>query len=319
MRLKCITLIRYSLFLLASSFAAANQVRIEPITPLPTITIENSALAELGKQLFQDVRFSSDKTTSCASCHRLDQAGVDNLSKSTGVNGRQGIFNTPSVFNSSLNIKQFWNGRADTLVDQMDFPIQNAFEMDSSWSNILAVVKNDPDYKTQFKTLFSDGITQDNIKAAIVYFEQTLMTPNSRFDRYLNGDDSMLTPDELAGYSLFKQYGCIACHQGMAIGGNMFQKIGIMKPYFVDTISPEDLGRFTITKAEADKFVFKVPSLRNVALTAPYLHNGSIETLNEVVKIMMTYQLGVDAPDEDIDLIVRFLKTLSGEYNGMPL
>lgn len=295
------------------------EVHSEPILPIPQFEITQPDLVTLGEKLFHDTRFSSDNSVSCASCHNLSKGGVDNKTLSLGVDNRKGEINTPTVFNSSLNIKQFWDGRAADLFDQIDGPVTNPKEMNAKWDDIVSVVENDTEYPSLFKASFSDGVTVDNIKLAITKFEESLLTPNSRFDRYLQGDDSAINNEELSGYILFKQYGCVSCHQGVAIGGNMFQKLGIMQPYFTEDISPADLGRFNVTNKEFDRFVFKVPSLRNIALTAPYLHDGSAESLEDVVQVMMFYQLGAEVSETDIALITSFLKTLTGEYKGQLL
>ena len=304
---------------LFSTYVYAVEQLNEPILPIPFLEITDPDVVSLGEKLFNDARFSSDGTVSCASCHILTKGGVDNLTTSPGVENRQGKINTPTVFNSSLNIKQFWDGRAATLFDQAEGPIMNSVEMNSNWSKVIQVIKQDPQYIDQFNASFPDGITVNNIKKSIVRFEESLLTPNSRFDKYLRGDVEAITQDELRGYTLFKQYGCVSCHQGVAVGGNMFQKLGIMEEYFTKNLMLKDLGRFNATKREEDRFVFKVPTLRNIALTAPYLHDGSAKTLEDVVEVMMIYQLGIKVDNSEIELIVAFLKTLTGEYNGKPL
>ena len=302
-----------------STYVYAVEPLNEPILPIPFLEITDPDVVSLGEKLFNDARFSSDGTVSCASCHILTKGGVDNLTTSPGVENRQGKINTPTVFNSSLNIKQFWDGRAATLFDQAEGPIMNSVEMNSNWSKVIQVIKQDPQYIDQFNASFPDGITVNNIKKSIARFEESLLTPNSRFDKYLRGDVEAITQDELRGYTLFKQYGCVSCHQGVAVGGNMFQKLGIMEEYFTKNLMLKDLGRFNATKREEDRFVFKVPTLRNIALTAPYLHDGSAKTLEDVVEVMMIYQLGIKVDNSEIELIVAFLKTLTGEYNGKPL
>lgn len=307
-------------FIIFSAANSASELKDEPITPIPSIVISEPGLVELGNQLFHDPRLSSDGTIACASCHVLANGGVDGAKLSTGVEGRMGTVNAPTVFNSALNFRQFWDGRSLTLLEQVDGPLNNPVEMASDWPHVLKVLESDKTYSKAFRQHFTDGLTINNIKLAIIRFEQSLLTPNSRFDRFLSGEDSALSPQEIKGYSLFKNYGCISCHQGVGIGGNMFQKLGVMKDYFIEgEYSKADLGRFNITHDERDRHVFKVPSLRNVALTAPYLHNGKATTLDEAVKVMMTYQLGIDAPDEEVELIVLFLETLTGEYQGSPL
>lgn len=229
--------------------------------------------------------------------------------------------NAPTVFNSGFNFKQFWNGRAESLEDQIDGPVHNPKELRSRWPEIVAKLGQDPKYPAEFSTLYPDGIQPANIKDAIATFERSLITPNSRFDRYLRGEASALTADELKGYRLFRSYGCISCHQGVNVGGNLFERLGIMRDFFKErgTVAPAELGRFAVTGKPEDRHVFKVPSLRNVAVTGPYFHNGSVPTLEQAVRIMGTYQLGVSIPQDDVTLIVKFLHTLTGEYNGQPL
>jgi len=293
----------------------------EPILPVPDVDIKSPGLVKLGERLFHDARFSSDQTVSCASCHLLSQGGIDGKKVSTGVNGREGTVNAPTVFNSSLNFRQFWDGRARNLFEQIDGPIHNQVEMDFDWQRVLSVIAYDADYKRLFNKNYSDGVTIINIKLAIVAFEESLLTPNSRFDQYLLGNNDALSGDEKLGYKLFKNYGCASCHQGVAIGANMYQKLGVISKYpFPSKISVDSwLGRFNVTGEELDKHFFKVPSLRNVANTAPYLHDGSKETLANVIEVMMVYQLGVPVIEDDVQLIIKFLKTLTGEYQGKPL
>jgi cytochrome c peroxidase len=296
----------------------AATVRNEPIRSIPKAPTNDPKMVELGNRLFHDPRLSVDNTISCASCHSLTTGGVDRQTVSIGINGQKGSINSPTVFNSSLSIRQFWDGRARNLFEQADGPVNNPIEMGSNWPQVISKLKLDPNYVATFQQLFDNGINTTNIKTAIVAFENSLLTPNSRFDQYLLGNDEAITQEELRGYKLFKQYGCTSCHQGRAIGGNMFQKLGVMRVFFAEKEkqTKADLGRFNITGKEHDRFVFKVPTLRNIALTAPYLHDGSAKTLNDVVEIMMTYQLGAEPSTSDIRLIVQFLRTLTGEYQG---
>jgi len=307
-------------FLVNSPIYAAD-VLDEPIRPITIPDITDPQMVDLGHKLFHEMRLSLNGTISCASCHSLSTAGMDGLVESIGVNGQLGGINTPTVFNSRLNFRQMWDGRAFNLMEQVEKPILNPKEMGSNWAHILNFLQNDPPYLKLFSRTFSDGLTQNNVKKALVAFEETLLTPNSRFDRYLMGEADAITVDELMGYSLFKEYGCISCHQGMAVGGNLFQKLGLMKDYFSDrgNITTADLGRFNVTQKEKDRHVFKVPSLRNIELTAPYFHDGSINTLDSAVRVMMVYQLGIKPIETDIQLIVKFLRTLTGEYQGVPL
>lgn len=304
------------------SFSAqAVSARNEPITPIPEVINVNPPIVELGNRLFHDARFSSDQSVSCASCHSLVSGGMDGLPVSIGVHKRSGAINSPTVFNSVFNFKQFWDGRAANLTEQLDGPVHGVNEMNSSWTRIIAIVKDDPAYVAAFDEYYDDGVTFDNIQSAIVAFEKTLVTPHSRFDKYLRGDDDAITKSEIIGYQLFKSYGCVSCHQGVNIGGNLFQKLGVVNEYKFGRLgsNDRDLGRFNITKKTDDRHVFRVPGLRNIALTAPYFHDGSEPTLEGAVDKMMFHQLGISSNAEDIKLIVKFLHTLTGEYQGKPL
>lgn len=298
--------------LVAHGFAQA----AEPLLPLPAPSDLDPKKVAIGKALFADTRLSKDDTIACASCHDLSTGGADNKPLSIGVGGARGAFNTPSVFNSSLNFRQFWDGRAGSLEEQTRGPIHDPNEMATSWNAIVNKLSKDGAFVATMAATYPDGVNQKNLEDAIATYERSLVTP-SRFDRWLRGDETALNGSELQGYSLFKQYGCVACHQGVNVGGNMFQVFGVMGDYFAKrgNPTPGDLGRYNVTKRDSDKHVFKVPSLRNVALTAPYFHDGSAATLPEAVDVMFRYQLGRTAPTEDRDLIVKFLQTLTRESN----
>lgn len=288
--------------------------------PLPIDFVQSNKKVSLGKRLFKDKRLSQDNTTSCASCHDLSRGGTDRLSTSIGIGGTRGNLNAPTVFNSGFNFKQFWDGRADTLEEQAAGPIHNPIEMGSDWKEVIAKISTDPDYQTAFHEIYSEGITPDTIVDAIATFERALITPNSRFDHYLRGDNNALTADEQTGFQLFKEYGCASCHQGINLGGNMFQKFGVIKGYFDGrSLNKEDLGRFNVTGLEEDRHVFKVPGLRNVAVTSPYFHDGSVNDLEVVVLSMGRYQLGRELSSEDVRLITAFLNTLTGRWEGKTL
>lgn len=291
-------------------------VTSEPLLPLPRTVAMDFRKVALGNLLFHDKRLSQDGTLACAGCHPLDRGGVDGLQTSIGVRGQVTEINAPTVFNSSLNFKQFWDGRADTLEQQIDGPIQNPMELGSAWPDVVAKLQQDDNLRRRFALIYPDGIGADNIKDAIATFERSLITPNSRFDRYLRGESQALSASELEGYRLFRSYGCVSCHQGANIGGNMFARFGVMRDYFKDrgNITHADLGRFNVTGDPQDKHVFKVPSLRNVALTAPYFHDASAQTLTQAVIIMGLYQLGVSIPSHDVMHIVAFLGSLTGDY-----
>lgn len=294
------------------------------IVPLPeSYPGVNQDLVNLGEKLFHDVRLSGDNTISCASCHALNTGGVDRTPVSTGIGGAKGPINAPTVYNSVYSVAQFWDGRAKDLFEQAGGPVMNPKEMGSkSWDDVLAKLKTDAEYSAAFGKLFADGMTGPNIQTAIAEFEKTLITPNSRFDKYLKGDKAALNQEEIKGWELFQGYSCTTCHNGIAIGGNSFQKFGLVKDYLKDVrgnLTDADNGRFNFTKDEADRFKFKVPSLRTAAVTAPYFHDASAKTLEEAVTIMGRHQLGVEFQPDEIKAIVAFLKSLVGEYKGQPL
>ena len=293
----------------------------EALKPLPAVPELDPAKVELGRQLFNEPRLSANNTLSCASCHHLASGGADDKPFSIGVDGKPVELNTPSVFNASLNFKQFWNGRVDTLEAQVEHVVVSPVEMGSNWKTVVQNLAALPSYQAAFKQAYPDGVTAANVQDALATYERTLLTLNSRFDQYLLGNTEILTIQEKYGYQRFKEYGCIACHQGINIGGNMFQKFGVMGDYFKARGNPveSDLGRYLLTQDEEDRYVFKVPSLRNVAVTAPYFHDASAKTLQEAVDVMFKYQLGRTPSQEDKDLIIQFLKTLTGEWAGKPL
>jgi len=293
----------------------------EPLKPLPTLPPLDPQRVELGRQLFNEPRLSINGSLSCASCHQLENGGADNKAFSIGFAGLPVTVNTPSVFNASLNFRQFWNGRSDTLENQVHEVVQSPGEMGSNWEHVVQTLSADPAYQTSFGDAYPDGVTMSNVQNALASYERTLISANSRFDQYLQGNTEILTTDEKYGYQRFKEYGCIACHQGVNIGGNMYQKFGVIGDYFQARghLIESDLGRYLVTKDEEDRYVFKVPSLRNVAVTAPYFHDGSANTLEDAVDVMFKFQLGRVPTGEDKTLIVKFLKTLTGEWEGKPL
>jgi cytochrome c peroxidase len=281
------------------------------ITPIPSDIKLNNKKVLLGKMLFHDTRLSKDDTISCASCHDISNGGDDNRAFSIGVNNQVGTVNSPTILNSSLNFVQFWDGRVNTLEEQAVGPIHNPIEMNSNFVEIISKLKNDDVYKKQFSQIYNTTINKNNIIDAIVEFEKSLTTPNSKFDLYLKGQKDILNEKEKKGYELFQSYGCISCHNGVNLGGNLFQKVGIIDSYFKE--DETNLGRYNITKQNKDKFYFKVPTLRNIELTAPYLHNGSLKDLRSVIEIMIKYQVGAIYEDKDVENIELFLKTLTGE------
>jgi cytochrome c peroxidase len=287
----------------------------EPIVPLPESVDVNMDKVILGRSLYHDTVLSGDGSISCATCHMLDHGGAEPRKTSTGIRGQKGPINSPTVLNSAYNFLQFWDGRAKDLQEQAEGPVANPIEMGADWDEAVAKIKKNGQYAAAFDKLYPDGVTKDNVTDAIAEYEKSLITP-SRFDKYLRGDESAITEAEKKGYQTFKEVGCTTCHAGINVGGAMFQKLGLVKDYFADRGTPlteADNGRFNVTKNPAEKHFFKVPTLRNVELTAPYLHDGSRETLEETVALMARYQLGRELTKEQIDDIVAFLKSLTGE------
>lgn len=324
----CILLIMQNVFPLNTVEAASFKLLIpddgitdEPLLPLPAALKLDEQKVALGRKLFYEPRLSTNNTVACVSCHDLARGGVDGLEVSIGVDGARGRINAPTVFNSIFNLAFFWDGRAATLQEQIDGPVTSPIKMGSSWPQVIGKLKRDHGYSSVFKQLYTAGITPYTVKDAIATFIRSLTTPNSRFDQFLRGNENAINDQEKHGYQLFKLNGCTSCHQGRNIGGNMYQVIGVMEDYIQNHVDPNGahLGRFNVTGRKEDRYKFRVPSLRNIALTAPYFHDGRARKLEDAVKKMAKYQLGRPISDEDVALIVRFLKTLTGEYQGHPL
>ncbi|MDR0672757.1 MAG: cytochrome-c peroxidase [Zoogloeaceae bacterium] len=285
----------------------------EPLMPIREPTTLDAQKVALGKLLFHDARLSRDGGVSCASCHDLAKGGVDRRARSLGVNGREGEINAPTVYNAAFNFRQFWDGRVGSLEEQVSGPVLNPVEMANTWDRVLATLRADVRMASSFRAIYQSEPTMAAVQDAIAEFERSLVTP-SRMDRWLLGDAGALSDEELEGYRLFRRHGCVACHQGENIGGNLFQRFGVMQDYFAGKkATTADLGRYNVTGREEDKYVFKVPSLRNVALTPPYFHDASTDSLDEAVALMGRFQLGVDLSQEDVSSIVLFLHTLTGE------
>lgn len=295
----------------------------EPVRPIALTVDVDERKAKLGRELYHDVRLSADNTISCASCHGLETAGVDNKQYSEGVGGQKGGVNAPTVYNAVYNFVQFWDGRAATLADQAAGPPLNPVEMASqSFDEIIAKLEKDKAYVEAFKEIYPDGITEANITDAIEEFEMTLTTPNAPFDKYLRGDNAAISAEAKRGYELFKEYNCATCHVGPNLGGESYELMGLRDHYFEArglALTEEDNGRYKQTQQERDRHRFKVPGLRNVALTWPYYHDGTRATLEEAVRDMGTYQSGVELTEPQTADIVAFLNTLTGEYEGKPL
>ena len=304
------------------SIDSSKDLKGEPIQPLPLkVTVDDKKIA-LGQKLFHDTSLSGDNTLSCASCHDLTKGGTDQAKVATGIKGQQGPINSPTVFNAMYNVTQFWDGRAKDLQTQAAGPVANPGEMGEQWDNVIAKLKQIPEYQNAFQTIYEQqGLTKETVTDAIAGFEQSLVTPDSRFDKYLRGDKGILTTDEKSGYELFK-LNCASCHNGPAVGGLSFEKMGVKQDYFKlrgGQLTEADNGRFNVTKEEKDRHFFKVPVLRNVEITYPYFHDGSVNNLNDAVRIMGQVQRNKNFNDTEINNIVSFLKTLTGTYSGKSL
>ena len=282
-----------------------------PIQPIPSqLTIDKDWLI-LGKALFHSPLLSKNNTISCASCHMVDFGGDDGFPVSTGINNSQGSRNSPTVLNATFNFRQFWDGRASTLAEQTIGPIHNPVEMGSTFPEIINKLSQDEYFNNTFKQLSKDGVTANNIIKAITIYEESLITPHSPIDRYLLGEKEALTAQQKRGLNLFINYGCSTCHQGRNIGGNIYQKLGR-----INDIPKEltlDKGRFTVTNELTDEFIFKVPTLRNIADTAPYFHNGAVNNLSDAVRIMAKSQLGRELTEDEVADIVALLQTFSAK------
>ena len=306
-----------SSLLIGTAFVTTAALAAEPIKPISPVQNINLAQVELGKKLYFDPRLSKSGFISCNSCHNLSMGGTDNLKTSIGHNWQRGPINAPTVLNSSLNVAQFWDGRAADLKAQAGGPIANPGEMAFTHTLAIDVLESIPEYVIEFKQVFGkEKIDIDQVTVAIAEFEKTLVTPNSRFDQWLLGDKEVLNATELAGYELFKSSGCVACHNGEAVGGNSFQKMGVVEPYKAS--SPAE-GLSAVTGKDADRFKFKVPTLRNVEMTYPYFHDGEAETLTEAVDVMGRLQLGKKFDKQENAEIVAFLKTLTGDQPSFVL
>lgn len=310
---------KLSVLALSISFSVVAMAapRNEPIQPIEQAPVTDQAKVELGKQLFFDPRLSKSGFISCNSCHNLSMGGSDNLPTSIGHNWQEGPINSPTVLNSALNLAQFWDGRAADLKEQAGGPIANPMEMGFTHELAVEVIESIPQYVQAVKDVYKvDKVTIDEITDAIAEFEKTLVTPNARFDQWLKGDDKALTAYELEGYELFKNVGCTACHNGVNVGGNSFQKMGLYEEYV--TQNPAE-GVAGLSGEDADRFKFKVPTLRNVELTYPYFHDGAYWKLEEAVDVMARLQLGRELSSDEVSKVTAFLKTLTGEQPSFQL
>jgi cytochrome c peroxidase len=285
------------------------------VQPVPESTVRDPAKVRLGRRLFHDPILSADGTVSCASCHALDHGGAEGRRTSLGIRGQVGPINSPTVLNARFHIAQFWDGRAADLREQAAGPVANPGEMGNTWDAVVATLNRSTAYPELFRAVYADGVSAVNTRDAIAAYEETLVTP-SRFDRWLKGDEAALTADERAGAELFVSTGCVTCHQGVALGGTSFQRMGAVQDYFAARGTPlteADNGRYNVTHNETDRHFFKVPTLRNVAQTAPYLHDGTQATLEETVRVMGRFQLGRTLDDTQVARLVSFLNALTGE------
>lgn len=305
---------------LGSSFAAVADATLPITAPAPANNPTTPEKVALGKMLYHDPRLSSTGTVSCASCHNTMLGGEDNRPNAVGVHGQTGGRSAPTVWNAAFNAVQFWDGRAASLEEQAAGPVTNPIEMGmKSWDDVVVRLKAIPGYQGAFEKAFGDknAISKDNATKAIAAYERTLITPHSAYDKYVAGDKSAMTAQQVRGMEKAVQLGCTGCHSGPAFNGpGTFQKFptfsnGTLEAQYHFT---KDLGREEVTKKEEDKHLWKVPTLRNVALTAPYFHNGSVKTLDAAVKVMAKLQIGLDVSDADAADIVAFLNALTGEF-----
>lgn len=294
---------------LSHSSQASSAVKHTSIAAVPAFIFDQETKPHiaLGFRLFLDPQLSSNGEVSCESCHHIYDNGAEDIAVSIGVKGA-GNRNSPTVFNIGLNTRFFWDGRANSLHEQIDGPIHNPLEMNSNWDDIVVRLSSQASYQSAFAQHYDEGITEDTIKDALITFMLQLNTPDAPFDKYLQGDTSAMSPAAALGWQKFQSLGCIYCHQGRNVGGNLFQKFGS-----VESIAAlnADLGRYHQTNDINDKYVYRVPSLRNVALTAPYFHDGRSQSLEEAVLVMAKVQLGKDLEATTLVELVAFLDSLT--------
>ncbi len=292
----------------------------EPIWPIPLEYSQDSAEVRLGERLFKDSQLSVSAYHSCASCDREDYAGANPQRHSARIVGDTPPRNAPSLFNVRFNHRFHWDGRHRALADAVESALIHPEFMGGDWGKIIAYLRQDDNFESRFRDVYDEPAEQGLVIRALVSYLNSLTTPNARFDLYLRGDALALSREEIEGFRLFKEYGCISCHNGINLGGNSFQRHGIygdLNQEREEHHGAVDPGRFMVTGEERDFFTFRVPGLRNVDLTSPYLHDGSVSHLEEVVEEMAEDQLGIELPEADVALIVEFLKTLTGRYPGV--
>jgi cytochrome c peroxidase len=301
------------------SFASPASGTQEPLTPIPPPVVEDPLQTQLGERLFHDPRLSHDNRQSCATCHPLDHGGMDGWPRAMALDGQLRLRNTPTIFNVGLNFWFNWDGGTHSLEAHAEQLLRNPAVMNTTWPELHNKLAREAHYISAFRAAYADGLTWNNVISALSSFERSLTTPQSRFDAYLRGEREALTAEEQQGYSLFKTYGCVACHQGVNIGGNMFAKFGVFQSPNESSEEASDRGRANVTQRPQDVQVFRVPSLRNVAVTAPYFHDGRAPTLAIAVDTMARVQLGKTLTPEETNRIVQFLHTLTGDYRGASL
>ena len=293
--------------------------RFQPIPTTPPELPGNAASVakvELGKMLYFDPRLSASHTISCNSCHSIGLGGADAEPTSLGHRWQHGGRNAPTVFNAVFNTAQFWDGRAKDLEEQAGGPMVNPIEMASPPAHVAEQLNGIPGYRDAFAKAFpgeSDPVSLENAQKAIAVFEATLITPNAPFDLFLKGDANALSAIRRRGSLLFIDKGCASCHNGINVGGGMYAPFGVAEKPGAELLPPADQGRFMVTKTPSDEYVFKVPTFRNIALTAPYFHTGQAWDLRQAVGVMGASQLGVQLTDDEIDKITTFLDSLTGE------
>ncbi len=308
-----------SLVLIGSVSIASAWEALPDKAPAPANNPTTPEKVKLGQILYHDPRLSSTGTVSCASCHNTMLGGEDNRPNSMGVNGQTGGRSAPTVWNSAFNEVQFWDGRAASLEDQAAGPVTNPIEMGmKNWNDVVVRLKSIEGYQALFEKAFGkNSISKDNATKAIAAYERTLITPNSPYDKYVKGNKSAMTDQQVKGMEKFAELGCGGCHSGPAFNGpGMFQKFPVFSNGFFNAKYKfvKDKGRAEVTKKESDNHFWKVPTLRNIAITAPYFHNGSVKTLDDAVKIMAKMQLDKDLSKDEIADIVAFLNALTGEF-----
>ena len=295
------------------------------LQPIPDSLSTDIRKVTLGRKMYNEARVSLDGTLSCATCHVIDKGGADSRGTRTseGIYGQFGGINAPTVLNAAFNVEQFWNGRAHTLADQAAGPPVNPVEMgDQTWEQICERLKEDASLVAEFQSIYPEGITQATVTDAIAEYEKTLITPNDRLDQMLKGDDNALTEEEKKGLAAFMDNSCAVCHVGKTLGGQSFETLGIYEDYYAareqsnpDIVyNDDDKGLAGFTGDTADLHRFKVPGLRNISKTSPYFHDGTQATIEDAVRAMFRFELGVkEAPESDVASISAFLRTLDGE------